>query len=554
MIRWVLRYWHTLRYLKVEQIAFQLLRQVYRPSPRSGSVLAQRAQSSDWVAPITKSSSFTPPGHFTFLGKSGNLSEIGWDGPERALLWRYNQHYFADLLASSASERTEAHAALITDWIAANPAGQGTGWHAYPTSLRMAAWIKWALAGNRLPAGACASLADQARWLSRNLERHILGNHLFVNAKALLFAGLWFEGPEAQTWRDLGLKILAREFPEQILADGGHFELSPMYHCLAVEDVLDLVNIAQSFAAGLGTQGMAALSMWQELVPQMMRWMAVMRHPDGDIAFFNDAAIGIAPAPEVVANYATRLGFPSLPEIESRFTHLQASGYARAALGPAVLLADMAKVGPDYLPGHAHADTLSFELSLDGYRCVVNGGTSVYGTSAERVRQRGTAAHATALVDGQDSSEVWSGFRVARRASVKDVHSEIHIDEIKFGATHTGYLRLTRSVLHSRTWSLSKTGLLISDHFSGRGQHNITIGLPIAPDWALSLEGRQVTGRHGKTSQNVTITAPAETEVALRDTTWHPEFGIALPAQKVEIRSQADLPLTLETEITWQTS
>ena len=39
----------------------------------------------------------------------------------------------------------------------------------------------------------------------------------------------------------------ARELPEQILADGGHFELSPMYHALVLEDLLDLVNIARRY-------------------------------------------------------------------------------------------------------------------------------------------------------------------------------------------------------------------------------------------------------------------------------------------------------------------
>ena len=41
-------------------------------------------------------------------------------------------------------------------------------------------------------------------------------------------------------------------------------------------------------------------------------------------------------------------------------------------------LLDVARVGPDYLPGHAHADTLSFELSLYDRRTIVNCGISQY--------------------------------------------------------------------------------------------------------------------------------------------------------------------------------
>ena len=37
--------------------------------------------------------------------------------------------------------------------------------------------------------------------------------------------------------------MLERELDEQILADGGHFERSPMYHSMILEDCLDLLNV-----------------------------------------------------------------------------------------------------------------------------------------------------------------------------------------------------------------------------------------------------------------------------------------------------------------------
>src|SRR5690606_3563546 len=106
----------------------------------------------------------------------------------------YNQHYFEDLAAESARERDIWHRDLIARWISDNPPAGGSGWEPYPTSLRIINWIKWSLAGGTLPADALASLAVQARWLTRRLEWHLLGNHLFVNAKALIFTGLYFEG------------------------------------------------------------------------------------------------------------------------------------------------------------------------------------------------------------------------------------------------------------------------------------------------------------------------------------------------------------------------
>ena len=83
----------------------------------------------------------------------------------------------------------------------------------------------------------------QVRFLRKRLEIHLLGNHLFANAKALVFAGLYFTGNEADEWLGKGLAILEREVPEQVLRDGGHFERSPMHHGIILEDLLDLLNV-----------------------------------------------------------------------------------------------------------------------------------------------------------------------------------------------------------------------------------------------------------------------------------------------------------------------
>lgn len=540
------RYWHTLRHLKAEQIAFQVLHRGRKLKPRTGPVPLQRAQSDKWVAPIAGTASFDPPGRFTFFNEVGDLADIGWDGPQRSLLWRYNQHYFADLVAADASERNDAQVALIKDWITANPPGRGVGWHAYPTSLRIIAWIKWALAGNTLPAAAAASLADQARWLSRNLERHILGNHLFVNAKALIFSGLWFEGDEADRWRTIGLRVLAREFPEQILPDGGHFELSPMYHILALEDVLDLINITQCFDSGL-----EALTDWRDRVPEMLRWMAAMRHPDGEIAFFNDAAIGIAPTPTIVADYAARLGLGGMPEMVPGLLRLEVSGYVRATLGPAILLADMAAVGPDYLPGHAHADTLSFELSLQGRRLIVNSGTSVYGTGPERLRQRGTAAHATVVVDGVDSSEVWGGFRVARRARIRNVQFAEEESYLCFEASHDGYTRLSGAPLHHRRWQLGAAGLQITDRIEGRGDHDIEVGFPLAPGWTPDVQPDGACRIHGPEGMQVNLTVSSG-RIEARRFSYHSRFGIDETTWRIVVLIAGPLPVEIKTQMLWE--
>src|SRR5690606_16806096 len=151
----------------------------------------------------------------------------------------------------------------------------------------------------------------------------------------------------------IGLGILAGELEEQFLADGGHFELSPMYHALSFEDLLDLINVAAAFP---GVLPPAMLEQISRRALSARRWLRAMSHPDGRIAFFNDAAFGVAPETWLLEAYAERLNIGNDAKL-GRCEFLKSSGYVRASAGPAVLLADLACIGPDYLPGHAHADT-----------------------------------------------------------------------------------------------------------------------------------------------------------------------------------------------------
>jgi len=99
-----------------------------------------------------------------------------------------------------------------------------------------------------------------------------------------------FRGDEAEEWLGKGLSILAREVPEQVLDDGGHFERSPMYHSIILEDLLDLLNVFGVYGKGVATAG-SSLSQeiphdFSEAITKMLGWMNVMAHPDGGIGFF----------------------------------------------------------------------------------------------------------------------------------------------------------------------------------------------------------------------------------------------------------------------------
>lgn len=539
-------YFDTVRHLKPEQVVGRLTWPLRRPGVDRSPAPPCRQCEIAHVLPARRACTQTGPRRFTLLNETGEVKSAGdWNDPQREKLWLYHLHYFDDLNAEGASRRRDWHRALIADWIGDNPPGKGCGWEPYPTSLRIVNWIKWMVRHRDLvEAEWLESLAVQARWLARRIEWRIGANHLFVNGKALVHVGAFLDGPEARGWLGRGLEILDREVPEQILADGGQFERSPMYHALALEDMLDLVNVCRTWPRAFGATGSRARS-WSEMAARMFRWLTCMCHPDGEISFFNDAAFAVAPTPAELDAYAGRLGIGH-EECRERMVVLSPSGYVRMAHSDSVVLIDAAPVGPDYQPGHAHADTLSFEWSLDGHRLVVNSGTSVYGTGEERQRQRGTAAHSTVTVDGEDSSEVWSGFRVARRARPFGFEALDKADAIEVECSHDGYRRLAGSPVHTRRWRLEDGNLRVIDTVTA-GAGRAVAHFPLHPEVRVSAQpdGGVVLAADGMRAVHMRSDGGT---IRVVEGTWHPRFGVSLPSRHVEVALEGE---TCDTSFTW---
>jgi uncharacterized heparinase superfamily protein len=529
------RLFRTVRHLRATQVWHRLRQRLPHPGLRADRLPSLAVSPADFVSPAARLPSMVAADRANFLNKDGPIGS-DWDPAGFSKLWRYNLHYFDDLNAAGAGERTAWHRALVGRWLAGNPPTMGTGWEPYPTSLRIVNWIKWHLREAMLDEEAMASLALQTRWLAGRIEWHILGNHLFANAKALLFAGLMFEGDEAATWRRTASAILRRELPEQCLPDGGHFELSPMYHLLFLEDALDIVNIVESAKrAGRADDVADIAGEIDARLPAMFDWARTMGHPDGEIAFFNDAAFDIAPTLGELTAYAGRLGrHVGGGQTGSRL--LASSGYARLERGGATVIADVARAGPDYLPGHAHADTLGFELSRAGRRIIVNGGTSLYEPGAERLRQRGTAAHSTLVLDDENSSEIWSSFRVGRRAYPRDVTLDVG-EIVRLAGEHDGYRHLAGRPVHKRIWSLAEDHLEIADRISSARSHRADIRFHLGSGLtAHAQEASLVEIRCGASGRTLAeLSSLSEGAVRIEADTHHPRFGIIEPTEMIVI-------------------
>ena len=522
----IARYYHTLRHLKFSQLYWRLYYRYVTVKLDFSEPPATR-HGGEWTNPVVKPKKIIRNQEFCFLNQCNVLkSAIDWNNPKLDKLWLYNLHYFDDLNADDASQREKIHVNLINRWIEENPVGHGNGWEPYPISLRIVNWIKWAHAGNRMEEAWLQSLATQIRYLAKKLEWHLLGNHLFANAKALVFSGLYFEGSEADSWLIKGLAIIEKELPEQVLDDGGNFELSTMYHAIFLEDLLDIFNVLRCY-------GREISSKLTDTIPKMFSWMNAMNHPDGEISFFNDAAFGIAAKPEELAQYAHRLGFLLNKSAVPDLAYFNASGYMRAANHDALVIMDVARIGPDYLPGHAHADTLSFEFSLFKSRVIVNSGISCYGASKERLRQRSTSAHNTVEINGENSSEVWGGFRVARRARPINPKCWRTDSFLHVSGAHDGYRRLPGSPTHQREIVLGEKLLTIIDCVEGPFKTAVS-RFYFPPSIQATIDDSGNSGRLILPDGKIIKWCVKGCKGQLVESTYHPEFGKSLKSSCME--------------------
>jgi uncharacterized heparinase superfamily protein len=547
----------TLPYLRPTQVLALILKRVLPFSTQSPHTHGLRLRPGVKLSPCLSHSRLPGNEHaFCFLNQEKTFSDggIDWASKEMSKLWRYNLHYFDYLFDAGRSHDVQVR--LISDWIAKNPLGTGIGWEPYTLSLRIANWIKFFLQNDApIQEEWLQSLYRQALWLEKNIEYHILANHYLKNGVALFFAGIYFEGARADRWIKKGLKILLDEVAEQFLADGGHYERSPMYHSICVIDYLDVLNLAQNSQPVISLE---ETTQFRQRITASLNFLNDICLPDNEIALFNDSAFGIAPTPSQIFEYARRvIGYepPARPPGLAIYEQ-SASGYYTCRKEEDAIIIDCGQIGPDYQPGHAHCDTLSYELAINGRRVIVDSGVFDYEASPERAYARSTKAHNTVVVDGEEQSEIWGVFRVARRARPIQACIEQKADgSVRFTGAHDGYARLTGKPIHKRCMSYDgQQSWVIEDMLEGRGAHRMESYIHIHPDFQAAESGASIRVLEPNGSPIAIIETLEAGQMRVEQGWYFPEFGVKRENHVIVFTCSGQIPLSLSYRIRKQTN
>ncbi len=426
----VVKYFHTIRYLTSVQLFFQLYYKVRAYARRSMGIKpefkkykegAKLNVETPW---IPKNVSYKGNNTFEFINVEHQFSG-SWDSSKYSSLWRYNLNYMDFLLQPSmtfdeGSEWINCYIdSMRNNHIATDP---------YPISLRGINWIKFVSKhyesfSKKQLKRIDTALYSQYLILLHSTEKHLMANHYLENGFSLLFAAMYFND---KSFFKVADKIIRTQLEEQILSDGAHFELSPMYHCVILERLLDCYNIIKP------VRNYKLNKFILQKIRLMLGWLQTIVLQDGNIPLFNDAAFEISPLPKEIFAYARSL------DIEWEPVCLGECGYRKWNSGDCEVVVDIAALGPSYNLGHSHADTFNFIMNVNGNAFIVDSGTSTYTAGERRDYERSTEAHNTVTVANKNSSQVWGAFRCAKRAFVTLLEDTAY----RVKASHDGYSSL----------------------------------------------------------------------------------------------------------------
>lgn len=311
--------------------------------------------------------------------------------------WAEELHGFSWLRHYRAAQGDTASAqarALVAGWLQRYGRWHALAWRPHVTARRIMAWLA---STPLLFEGAdmiwrCAvlrSLADQARHLSRVAPMATDGAPRITAATGLALSGLCLS--EGKRRLERGLSLLSREIALQILPDGGHVSRDPEALALALGDLLTLKLALDEARVSIPQ----ALS---QAIDRMAPMLSFFRHGDGRLALFNGAHEGTEQVFDALLARASEPSAPGAP-----LSHARHSGYHRLTAGRTIVILDAGTAPRGRFASRIHASALAFEMSVGGYRMIVNCGAAETRGGAWRSAARMTAAHSTLALSDRSS-------------------------------------------------------------------------------------------------------------------------------------------------------
>ncbi len=470
------------------------------------------------LIPSNCSSSVFKDGSFSFLNKEKKFqSVIDWNFAEYGQLWniRLNSLEYLSHLDISA----DIGKVVLLDFIRDIKQNR-TRYDSHCASLRIINVIKFCSRYQIDIPEVNAFVFSQALYVRKNSEVHLSNNHLLENGFAMLFASHFFGHEKLFHYSS---KVLLKALDKQILADGAHFELCPMYHLWVVNRLLECLQILRRSSFKVKS----VLEVLEKKVSAMLGWIMQMQFGNGSLPAVNDSSEGYGPSINAILKIASDIG------LKTSGYALKESGFRKFKNRNFEMLVDVNGLTPPEAPGHSHADTFHFILHVFGDPLIIDTGVSTYEPSKLRMHERSTLAHNTVVVNDLNQSEIYGIFRAGRRAKVNLAKCSSH----ELEASHNGYQHL--GIKHTRTFTFEQDKIVITDKISGKLPEKCSAYLHI------DKKNRLVKKENELISKFVNIQFSNSSNIEVKENYYAVAFGKQLPCYVVKIDFSGELVTTI---------
>jgi len=490
------------------------------------------------------------------FGKTLNCSDPQLVGDIK-YLWELNRHLQFVTMAqayrlSGDRQYLTSILHLLNTWFDQCPYLMGVNWSSsLELAIRLINWsFVWHLIGGvDCPAFThntfvlnrwLTSIYQHAHFISGHLSRFSSANNHLIGEAAGLFvaATTWPYWRVSSEWQEKAKKILIREALLQNNSDGVNREQAVSYQ----QFVLDFLLI--SALVGSANDIHFPKNYWDR-IEAMLEYIAAVMSVSGTVPMIGDSDDGyvvrlsqeeeFCPYKSLLATGAIlfnrgdfkakageldhktrwllgRQAEQKYPTIKTKNPALSMhrgfneSGYYIAGYNFETpteirLVIDAGPIGYQSIAAHGHADALAFTLSLAGREFLIDPGTySYHGKDEWRDYFRGTSAHNTVRVDGQDQSVSGASFMWLQRANAFCEVWQPGGNVDRFVGRHDGYTRLPDPLIHRREIILVKTEckLRVTDILQCRGSHIIERFWHFSEDCSVSLDGSTVLVQNGE--------------------------------------------------------
>jgi hypothetical protein len=366
-------------------------------------------------------------------------------------------------------------------------------------------------------------------WLDRFPSKFSsANNHLLAEGLGLYLLGNVLPPSDyTEKWRHKGYDIMAKESLMQIYADGFGAEQSPTYTAFALEIILAATLISNRYTPYLPNsvhERLAQAAMTMRLLMDSNNQIPRYGDDDEGRVFFTGFAesdylasvttalatqtnVQAAMPNDIAWDFRTLLfGIPaqSLPVPDGVYA-FDEGGYTlvRESIQglPTVLLFDHAPLGYLSIAAHGHADALSIWLSVEDEQVLVDAGTYLYHSGGVwRDYFRGTSAHNTLCIEGENQSQIAGAFNWRNHAKARLVERDMDANAWRVLAEHDGY-QSRYGVKHRRLLKKHDHGFVIEDSLVGKIHQplKVEIGFLLGPGVTpfKDKQGLIISGKYG---------------------------------------------------------